>query len=67
MTDPQLLDAMLMARRQMTRCIDRFDALLYNPYDRSLTERGLDQLVLETIRRLRRLYMLRTGLDAGVP
>jgi hypothetical protein len=67
MTDPQLLDAMLMARRQMTRCIDRFDALLYNPSDRSLTERGLDQLVLDTIRRLRRLYVLRTGQDAGVP
>jgi hypothetical protein len=58
---------MLMARRQMSRCIDRFDALVYNPHDRGFMERGLDQLALETISTLRRVYVLRSGLDTGVP
>jgi len=32
-----------------------------------LTERGLDQLLLETMNALRRVYELRNGLDAGAP
>lgn len=67
MTNPELLNAILAARRQMTRCIDRFDALVYNPYDRSFTEQGLDQLLLETMSTLRRVYVLRSGLDPRIP
>jgi hypothetical protein len=45
----KVLDAMLMTRQQMSQRIDRFDALVYNPHDRGLTERGLDRLLLETM------------------
>ena len=48
-----------MTRRQMNRCIDRFDALVYTPHNRGFTERGLDQVLLDTMRALRRVYMVR--------
>jgi hypothetical protein len=67
MTHAQLLNVMLMARKRMTQCIDCFDVLLYKSQDRGVTERGLDQLLLETMTTLRRVYDLRNGLDAGVP
>jgi hypothetical protein len=67
MTHAQLLNVMLMARKRMPQCIDRFHVLLYKPQDRGLTERGLDQLLLETMNALRRVYELRNGLDAGAP
>jgi hypothetical protein len=67
MTHTQLLNVMLMARKRMSQCIDRFDVLLYKVQDRGLTERGLDQLLLETISALRRVYEVRNGLDTGVP
>lgn len=67
MTHNQLLNVMLMARKQMTQCIDRFDVLLYKPQDHGMAERGLDQILLETISVLRHVYELRNGLDAGVP
>jgi hypothetical protein len=63
----KVLDAMLVARRQMSRCIDRFDTLLYNPHDRGFTEQGLDRLVLETISTLRQVSALRHGQNSGVP
>jgi hypothetical protein len=37
----KVLDAMLMTRRQMSRCIERFDALVSTPHERGFTERGL--------------------------
>jgi hypothetical protein len=37
----KVLEAMLMTRRQMNRCIERFDALVYTPHERGFTERGL--------------------------
>ena len=67
MTHAQFLDVMLMARKRMTQCIDRFDALAYNPHDRSFTELGLDQLVLETMSTLRRFYLLHSGLNPHIP
>jgi hypothetical protein len=65
-TGPQL-NAMLQARGQLTKCVDGFDTLLYNAHDHARAERGLDQLVLDTIRALRRFYVVRTGIDADVP
>jgi hypothetical protein len=65
-TAPQL-DVMLQARRQMTWCIDRFDVLLYNSHDHARAEKGLDQLVLETMSALRRVYVARNGVEGGVP
>jgi hypothetical protein len=67
MPNSERLNAMVAARRQMARCIDRFDALVYNPHDHSFMERGLDPLVLETMRTLRRFYVLHSGLDSHIP
>ena len=43
----KVLEAMLMARQQMSQRIDRFDALVHKSRDRGWTERGLDRLLLE--------------------
>jgi hypothetical protein len=65
-TAPQL-NVMLQARGQMTRCIDCFDTLLYNAHDHARAEQGLEQLVLETMSALRRVYVARNGVEGGVP
>jgi hypothetical protein len=51
----------------MTRCIDCFDTLLYNAHDHARAEQGLEQLVLETMSALRRVYVARNGVEGGVP
>jgi hypothetical protein len=66
-TTPQRLDAMLRARHTMHKLIQRIDAMIYNTNDRRRTERGLDQLMLETLSVLRHVYELRNARDADVP
>jgi hypothetical protein len=62
----KVLDAMMMARRAMNACITLLDAAIYNPHDRTLTEKRLDRVILEATSALHRLYTLRHGQNSGV-
>jgi hypothetical protein len=63
----KVLDAMLVARRAMNRCITLLDAAIYNPKDRTLTENQLDRVMVEAISTLLLLYTLRHEENSGVP
>jgi hypothetical protein len=63
----KVLDAMLMARRQMVACIILLDAAIYNRRDRTLTENRLDRVISEAISTLRHLNNVRHGTNSGIP